>query len=161
MCDKKNPIQEIIDKEKLKSGITELTLQQTALKVSNATKKGVPLDNDAWNKGKKMPGKNANYGKDGSRWAKTRKQRASTMTEDQRRKYYGIKDEHSEQTKQKMSESASLRWRRSMRKVHTDDGVFDNIMTCAEHYGIHKDTVVYRIKATSPTYQGWHYEDTE
>lgn len=44
-----------------------------------------------------------------------------------------------------------------MKQVHTADGVFENHYVCADHYGIHKDTVLYRIRANSETYRDWYY----
>jgi len=69
----------------------------------------------------------------------------------------GVKDQHTEETKLQMSASASARWAKTMPKVHAENTVFDNIYVAAEALGIHKDTVVYRIRAQSLRWKDWYF----
>jgi hypothetical protein len=66
------------------------------------------------------------------------------------RELFGVKDQHSKKTKKQMSASASERWAKSMKKVSALGEIYDSIYAASEALGIHKDTVVYRIK-TKPT----------
>jgi hypothetical protein len=66
------------------------------------------------------------------------------------RELFGVKDNHSKKTKKQMSASASARWAKSMKKVMAEGNVYSSIYEAGEKLGIHKDTVVYRIK-TKPT----------
>ena len=68
------------------------------------------------------------------------------------RKLFGIKDQHTEETKTKMSSSAKKRWAKTMRKVSALGKVYDNISAAAQDLGIHKDTVTYRIKTKPQDY---------
>jgi hypothetical protein len=68
------------------------------------------------------------------------------------RKLFGVKDQHSKNTKKQMSASASERWAKSMKKVSALGKVYDNIYAASEALGIHKDTVVYRIKTKPNEY---------
>jgi hypothetical protein len=68
------------------------------------------------------------------------------------RKLFGVRDQHSKKTKKQMSSSASNRWAKSMKKVSALGKVYDNIYAAGEALGIHKDTVVYRIKSKPNDY---------
>lgn len=65
---------------------------------------------------------------------------------EEHRKLFGVKDQHSKQTKKQMSTSAKNRWSKEMKQVMADNVVYSNIYEAAKALGIHKDTVVYRIK---------------
>jgi hypothetical protein len=68
------------------------------------------------------------------------------------RELFGVKDQHSKKTKKQMSASASERWAKSMKKVSAMGKIYDNIYAASEDLGIHKDTVVYRIKTRPAEY---------
>lgn len=156
----KNPIQSKIESMKAESPIQGRTRQSIAIAISNvANKSGQTMDRPAWNKGKKFRSEdNPNYQRDGKElWGKTRRERGEAMTEQERLRYFGYKERHDPETIEQMRESARKRWAKTMRKVHTEDGVFDNYNQCAEHYQVHKDTVVYRIKSNSERYKEWYY----
>ena len=140
------------------SPINSMTHAQAAHQVTNAAKKGVPTGkvtkgafkegNEAWNKDKS-----------GS-WGKTRKNRAAEMSEEDRRRYFGVKEEHNPETIEKMSLSASKRWSKHRRPKGVADGVeYENFLVCAEKLGIHKDTVTYRCKTNSKSWEGWYFKD--
>jgi hypothetical protein len=85
-----------------------------------------------------------------------RKQKAKELLDqgriDEYRKLFGIKDQHTEDTKKKMSESASIRWSKQMRKVSALGKIYNSIYEAGEALGIHKDTVSYRIKTKPKDY---------
>lgn len=58
----------------------------------------------------------------------------------------------SENTKKKMSKSASDRWAKTMRKVYAGNIIYKNLYEAAEALGIHPDTVRYRIKSKPNEY---------
>jgi hypothetical protein len=68
------------------------------------------------------------------------------------RELFGVKDQHSEKTKKQMSASASERWAKAMKKVSALGKIYDSIYAASEALGIHKDTVVYRIKTKPKEY---------
>jgi hypothetical protein len=68
------------------------------------------------------------------------------------RELFGVKDQHSKKTKKQMSTSASERWAKSMKKVGALGKIYDSIYAASEALGIHKDTVVYRIKTKPKEY---------
>ena len=51
-----------------------------------------------------------------------------------------------------MSASASERWAKSMKKVSALGNIYESIYAASEALGIHKDTVVYRIKTKPKDY---------
>jgi hypothetical protein len=67
-------------------------------------------------------------------------------------KLFGVKEQHSKKTKKQMSASASERWAKTMKKVSIQGTVYDSIYKAAEALGVHKDTVVYRIKTKPDLY---------
>lgn len=144
---------------KATSPLNDLTTHQAALRASNALKKGTETGkvtkgafkdgNEAWNKGKS--GKTS--------WGKTRREKAKEMSEEERRAYFGYHETHTEETKEQMSESAKQRWAKNMKKVMADGIVYENHYTAAEALGIHKDTVIYRIKAKGNNWNNWYYID--
>lgn len=71
------------------------------------------------------------------------------------RKLFGVKDQHSKKTLKQMSASAIERWAKTMKKVHAQGKIYESIYTASDALGIHKDTVVYRIK--SPNYPDFYY----
>lgn len=85
-----------------------------------------------------------------------RKQRGQKLKEQGKEKEYrelfGVKDKHSKETKKKMSESASNRWAKTMKKVWVQGKIYSNIYEAGEKLGIHKDTVLYRIKTRPNEY---------
>ena len=72
--------------------------------------------------------------------------------EDEFRKLFGIKDQHTEKTKKKMSESAKQRWAKKMKPLYCEGKKYVNIYAASEALGIHKDTVSYRIKTKPKEY---------
>jgi hypothetical protein len=68
------------------------------------------------------------------------------------RELFGVKDQHSKKTKKQMSASASERWAKSMKKVGALGKTYDNIYAASEALGVHKDTIVYRIKTKPKDY---------
>lgn len=68
------------------------------------------------------------------------------------RQLFGIKDFHLETTKTKMSQSATERWTKSRSKVSALGVIYDSIYSAGLALGIHKDTVVYRIKTKPKEY---------
>ena len=68
------------------------------------------------------------------------------------RELFGVKDQHSKKTKKQMSASASERWAKSMKKVSALGNIYESIYAASEALGIHKDTVVYRIKTKPKDY---------
>jgi len=151
-------LQERLEEARNASPINELTPHQAAVRVSNTLKKGVSTGKvtkgafkegqEAWNKGKEV-------GKD--KWGKTRKERAKEMSEEERRAYFGTVDQHTEKTKEQMSKSASTRWAKQMKKVMADGVVYANIYEASSSLGVHKDTIVYRIKAKGANWQQWYF----
>ena len=71
---------------------------------------------------------------------------------EEHRKLFGYKEQHSEATKEKMRESSALRWAKTMKKVSALGKIYDSIYTAGEALGVHKDTVVYRIKTKPKEY---------
>ena len=152
-------LQEKLAAAKANSPLNNLTTHQAALRASNALKKGTETGkvtkgafkegNEAWNKGKS--GKTS--------WGKTRKEKAKEMTEEERRAYFGYHENHTEETKEQMSESAKKRWANTMKKVSADGVVYENHYAASEALGIHKDTIIYRIKAKGDKWAEWYYID--
>jgi hypothetical protein len=68
------------------------------------------------------------------------------------RELFGVKDQHSKKTKKQMSASASERWAKSMKKVGALGKIYDSIYAASEALGVHKDTIVYRIKTKPKDY---------
>jgi len=68
------------------------------------------------------------------------------------RDLFGVKDQHSKKTKKQMSASASERWAKSMKKVGALGKTYDSIYAASEALGVHKDTIVYRIKTKPKDY---------
>jgi hypothetical protein len=68
------------------------------------------------------------------------------------RKLFGVKDHHTDDTKQKMSQKASERWAKQMRKVSALGKIYNSIYEASAALGIHKDTVSYRIKTKPKDY---------
>jgi len=68
------------------------------------------------------------------------------------RELFGVKDQHSKKTKKQMSASASERWAKSMKKVGALGKTYDSIYAASEALGVHKDTIVYRIKTKPKDY---------
>jgi hypothetical protein len=155
-------LQELLDEAKRDSPLNDMTPAQAAHRVTNALKVGVPTGKvtkgafkegqDAWNKGKAV-------GKD--KWGRTRKERAAEMSEEERRAYFGTVEQHTEKTKEQMSESASARWAKQMKRVMADGVEYANIYEASEALGIHKDTVVYRIKAKGANWTHWFFIEEE
>lgn len=146
-------LQQRLDEAKKNSPLNDLSPHQAAVRVSNTLKKDVPTGKvtkgafkpgqEAWNKGLEV-------GKD--KWGKTRKQRAAEMSEQQRRAYFGTKDQHTTETKQQMSASASARWAKQMRAVMALGKKYASIYEAGEALGVHKDTISYRIKTKPKEY---------
>ena len=151
-------LQQLLDEAKKDSPLNKMTPAQAAHQVTNAAKKGVPTGKvtkgafkegqEAWNKGKAV-------GKD--KWGKTRKERAAEMSEEERRAYFGTVEQHTEKTKEQMSESASARWAKQMKRVMANDIEYANIYEASSALGVHKDTVVYRIKNKGANWQHWYF----
>ena len=154
MCAKS--LQQRLEEAKAASPAKNMTAAQIAHQVTNAAKKGVPTGkatkgsfnagNKAWNKGKT-----------GTR-GKTRSERGAQMSEQERRKYFGAIEQHTEETKQQMKNSAKQRWAKSMKPVWADGIRYENHYVAGEALNIHKDTVVYRIRAKGEHWKGWYYE---
>ena len=154
-------LKELMAEARQGSPLNKMSNQQAAVQATNVLKKGVPTNkatkgvfkkgNDPWNKGKEV-------GKES--WGKTRKERAKNMSTEERKKYFGTVDQHTEKTKQQMSNSATKRWAKHKRPKVIADGIeYENFIVCAEKLGIHKDTVSYRCKAKSVTWQEWYFKD--
>jgi len=82
------------------------------------------------------------------------------MTADERKEYFGTVENHTEKTKKQMSDSASKRWANIKRPKVIADGIeYENFIVCAEKLQVHKDTVSYRCKSKSKTWEGWFFEN--
>jgi hypothetical protein len=157
MSNQNKTLAEKLAEARAESPLKDMTHAQAAHQVVNAAKKGVPTGkvtkgafkegNDAWNKGKSGKGS----------WGKTRKERAEQMTEEERRAYFGTVEQHTEETKEQMSASASARWAKTMKRVMAEGVEYENHYAAAEALGIHKDTIIYRIKNKSAKWNGWYY----
>jgi DNA-directed RNA polymerase len=155
-------LQERLEEARNASPVNELTPHQAALRVSNSLKKGISTGKvtkgafkegqEAWNKGKEI-------GKD--TWGKTRKERAKEMSEEERRAYFGTVEQHTEKTKEQMSESASARWAKQMRRVMADGIEYANIYEASSALGVHKDTIVYRINAKGANWHQWYFIEND
>ena len=157
----KKSLQELMAEASVGSPLRKMSRQQAAVNVVNQLKKGVPTNiatkgvfkkgHDTWNKG--ISGKNS--------WAKTRKERGEILKAtdpEAHKKYFGTIEQHSEKTKKQMGESATKRWANHNRPKVIADGVeYTNFLVCAEKLGIHKDSVTYRCKSKSATWQGWYF----
>jgi len=81
---------------------------------------------------------------------KKRKQKGQELKQQGKEKEYrelfGVKDQHTKKTKKQMSISAKERWAKRMKQVSIQGKIYQNIYQAADDLGIHKDTVVYRIK---------------
>ena len=82
---------------------------------------------EPWNKGKAI-GKET--------WGKTRSERAKTMTKEERRAYFGTVEKHTEKTKEQMSESASARWAKQMKRVMADGVEYASIYEASSALGL-------------------------
>lgn len=162
---KNKTLQELLEEAKKDSPINKMTRQQAAIHASNiAHKKGIPTNlggnkgsyksgGKAWNKGK-------NIGKES--WGKTRRERAKTLSPEEHKAYFGTVENHTEKTKKQMSDSASKRWANLKRPKVIADGIeYENFIVCAEKLQVHKDTVSYRCKSKSKTWEGWFFEDNK
>jgi hypothetical protein len=146
-------LQQRLEEAKQNSPLNDLTPHQAAVRVSNSLKKDVPTGKvtkgafksgqEAWNKGLEV-------GKD--TWGKTRKEKAKEMSEEEKRAYFGVKDQHSKKTKKKMSASATERWAKQMKPVMCEGKKYASIYAAGEALCIHKDTVSYRIKTRPKEY---------
>lgn len=153
MCAKS--LQQRLEAAKAASPAQNLTPGQISHQVTNAAKKGVPTGvvtegsfkegNQPWNQGKT------------GTWGKTRTERGKLMTEEERKEYFGIIEQHTEKTIKQMKSSATKRWARTMRPVMADGCKYENHYAAGEAMGIHKDTVIYRIRATSDRWRNWYY----
>lgn len=151
-------LQERLEEARASSPVKDLTTHQQALRVSNSLKKDVPTGKvtkgafkegqDAWNKGKAV-------GKD--KWGKTRKERAAEMSEEERKAYFGVIEKHTEETKKQMSKSASARWAKQMKRVMADGVEYASIYEASKALGVHKDTILYRIKAKAANWAHWYF----
>lgn len=151
-------LQERLEEARASSPVKDLTTHQQAIRVSNSLKKGVAtgkVTKGAFKEGQVAWNKDKAVGKD--TWGKTRKERAAEMSEEERRAYFGVVEQHTEKTKEQMSESASARWAKQMKRVMADGIEYANIYEAAEALGIHKDTVVYRIKAKGANWAQWFF----
>ena len=158
MSESKKSLQELMEEARKGSPLNKLTHQQASLKANNSLKQGVPTNkvtkgvfkkgNVPWSTG--IKGKN-------TPWAQTRKERAKDMTEEERKKYFGYIENHTEKTKEQMSESAKQRWAKTMKRVMADGVEYNNHNDASEKLGVHKDTVIYRIKNKSERWNGWYY----
>jgi hypothetical protein len=155
-------LQERLEEAKNASPIKDLTPHQAAIRVSNTLRKGTETGvvtkgafkegQEAWNKGKAV-------GKD--KWGKTRKERAAEMSEAERRAYFGTVEQHTEKTKEQMSESASARWAKQMKRVMADGVEYANIYEASSALNVHKDTIVYRIKAKGANWAQWFFVEND
>lgn len=151
-------LQERLNEAKKDAPLNDMTPAQAAHRVTNALKAGVPTGKvtkgafvegqDPWNKGKSI-------GKD--KWGKTRKERAKEMTEEERKAYFGTIEQHTEKTKEQMSESASARWAKQMKRVMAEGVEYSNIYEASSMLGLHKDTIVYRIKSPNKNWENWYF----
>lgn len=151
-------LKQLMAEAKQGSPLNKMSTQQAAVQTTNVLKKGVPTNKvtkGVFKKGN-VP---HNRGKSGT-WGDTRKERASQMTEEKRKEYFGIIEKHTENTKAQMSDSAKQRWAKHYRPKVVADGIeYENFIVCAEQLGIHKDTVTYRCKAKSKTWEGWYFKE--
>jgi hypothetical protein len=151
-------LQDRLNEAKKHSPLNDMTPAQAAHRVTNALKSGIPtgkVTKGAFKEGQKAWNKGKEVGKD--KWGKTRKERAKEMSEEERRAYFGIIEHHSEKTKEQMSESASARWAKKMKRVMADGIEYANIYEASSALGVHKDTIVYRIKARGANWQQWYF----
>jgi len=146
-------LQQQLEEAKQNSPLNDLTPHQAAVRVSNTLKKDVPtgkVTKGSFKKGQEAWNKGLEVGQD--TWGKTRKEKAKEMTEEQRREYFGVKDQHSKKTKEQMSASASLRWAKQMKPVMALGIKYESIYAAGLALGIHKDTVSYRIRTKPKEY---------
>lgn len=137
-------IQEILKEQREQSEIFKRSEQSIAVGTSNKlTKTGVPLSTPVWNKGKTGLQTAWNKGVPHS------KEQIQKMSQSQKGKPRGPR---TQETKDKMSDKAKERWAKSMRKVWADDKAYNNIYDAAHALGIHKDTILYRIKTRPKEY---------
>lgn len=146
-------LQELLNEAKQNSPLRDMTPGTAAHIVTGKLKKGIPTGkvtkgafksgHDTWNKGLEV-------GKD--TWGKTRKEKAKQMSEQERRAYFGTKDQHTKETKKQMSASASERWAKQMQQVMALGVKYQSIYAAGLALGIHKDTVSYRIKTKPKDY---------
>jgi hypothetical protein len=158
MSNQNKTLAERLAEARADSPLNDMTVHQAAVRASNELKRGVPTNvvskgafkegNKAWNKGK-------NIGTE--TWGKTRKERAEQMSEEERRAYFGYHEHHTKETKKQMSNSAKNRWAKTMKRVMAEGVEYDNHYAAAEALGIHKDTIIYRIKNKSAKWEGWYY----
>jgi hypothetical protein len=91
--------------------------------------------------------------KQGSEKRKTKSQELLSQGRiEEHRKLFGYKEQHSESTKEKMRESSALRWAKTMKKVSAFGKIYESIYTAGQALGVHKDTIVYRIKTKPKDY---------
>jgi hypothetical protein len=157
MSNQNKTLAERLEDAKANSPLNNLTTQQAALKANNELKRGVSTGNvtkgvfkkgnEAWNKG--IEGKET--------WGKTRSERAKTMSPEEHKAYFGTVENHTEETKLKMSESHKVLWAKRMKRVIAAGVEYKSIYEAAGALGVHKDTIVYRIKAKSPKWADWNY----
>jgi len=76
------------------------------------------------------------------------------------KQYFGYIEQHSKKTKKQMSKSATKRWAEHKRPMVIADGIeYDNFLICAEKLGLHKDTVSYRCKSNTKTWENWYFKN--
>jgi hypothetical protein len=68
------------------------------------------------------------------------------------RELFGVRDQHTEETKELMRASAALRWAQTMKKVSALGKIYESIYAAGQALGVHKDTIGYRIKTKPKDY---------
>lgn len=130
----------------------KISSKKKGVKTGKITRGAFKKGNTPWNKGVQC-----------SKGGNTRRQMSKYMTDAERRVYFGQIEQHTDETRQQMSESAQMRWQTDpKRRRPVCAGVAYNSMAeAAQALEMRQDTIAYRCNSKSARFQDWSYQQSE